>query len=401
MAKENLQVIAPDKTKHAARIIDLVSKTFSGWLGFYSIRKLFENRILHGNYDWDASRIGIIGGRVVTHYGVWGYDMRIGASTVKTGGIGVVATDPDYRKKGLMKLTANASIDAMRNLGYDMTILFGIDNYYHKFGYVRAWSEREYTIDVADLPRDKPRYRLYKFALKQRDDIDAIYNAENKTFTGAAVRPTYTKTGMPPDCQGYLWRDGRGRTIGYIIVSAYRGFVCHEVGGKIDDIMRALALVARKGAHKELKFFTGLHCNHPLARRIRRGNFKSLESGRKCGGAMVRLINLKSTLAKIAPQLSRRLKNSLMLKWNGYLAISSSDEKVFLKIAAGKISVAEKGPSKNLISAGNEIVQLLIGADDPERIIEDAGIKVTGEAKQLAPILFPNEHPTLAMWDRY
>jgi len=38
-----------------------------------------------------------------------------------------------------MAKTVAATIEAMSQVGYDMTVLFGIPDFYHRFGYVRAW----------------------------------------------------------------------------------------------------------------------------------------------------------------------------------------------------------------------------------------------------------------------
>ncbi len=402
MASRKMELTAPDRKKHGADTIDLIGKVFSGWRDYFVFRDCLRNRIYHGHYDWEASRIGIIDGQVVTHWGVWGYDMRIGTARVRIGGIGVVATHKDFRKRGLMVKTACASIDAMRRMGYDMTILFGIDNFYHRFGYVRAWSEIEYCVKVDDLPKDGLDVKLHKFALRQRDDLDKIYNRENSRSTGTAVRPTYIKDRYIDKCAGYLWRDKRGKTAGYVVLGSTDGkFFCYECGGDVEQALRAIAKIVRKLGHKEVRFATGLHYDSALSKRLRRGNCRVEISHSRCGQAMVRMLNLESTLRKTSGELSRRLSKSHLAGWRGDLLLSDAREKALLTITGSKISVARPGTSKNCIRGGEEIVQLIIGTDEPEEIVEAGKIRVTGEAKKLLPVLFPNQHATLAAWDRY
>ena len=155
MPRTEMSIIAPDRSTHANAILDLTSKVFSGWIDYFKFRDRWKNRICYGHYDWNCSRIGIIDGQIVTHFGVWDYEMRIGAARVRTGGIGVVATHADFRKKGLMVSTTKSSIEAMRDTGYDMTMLFGIDDYYDRYGYVRAWSDESYIVRTEDLPKAK------------------------------------------------------------------------------------------------------------------------------------------------------------------------------------------------------------------------------------------------------
>ena len=116
---------------------------------------------------------------------------------------------------------------------------------------------------------------------------------------------------------------------------------------------------------------------------------------------MIRLIDLESTLRKVSRELSRRLRNSPLAKWKGTLMIAAAKSRSFLTIANSRIAVARRGSSKHSIRGGGEIAQLLIGIGDPSETVRDAGIKVTGDARHLLPVLFPNQYPTLAHWDRY
>ena len=108
---DRLELIAPDKRKHLEPILELTGKCFGHYYEWIRYGRLGYIGSTH--YDWDASRIGLIDGRVVTHWGVWGYTMRIGRARVRVGGIGAVATDGEFRKFGLMARTARAIALAM------------------------------------------------------------------------------------------------------------------------------------------------------------------------------------------------------------------------------------------------------------------------------------------------
>ena len=138
MKNDRLEVIAPDRKRHAEELYDLLWKAFpyEEYYGF--LDRCRWGYIGGSHYDWNSSRIGILNGRIVTHWGVWDFRMRIGVARVRVGGIGVVATDARHRKRGLMNRTADNALGAMRSAGYDMSLLFGIDEFYHRFGYVRA-----------------------------------------------------------------------------------------------------------------------------------------------------------------------------------------------------------------------------------------------------------------------
>ena len=401
MPGRSMQIISPDREKHGEAVIDLIGKVFSGWQGYFLCRDVWRNRLFWGKYDWDASRIGLIDGGVVTHWGVWGYDMRIGGAHVSVGGVGVVATHADYRKKGLMARTARASIDAMREMGYDMTMLFGIDDYYDKFGYVRAWSEVDYKAKIRDLPREKPDAALPRFALRQRDGVDRIYNRENSVFTGTAVRPTYIRDRDLIRHDGYLWRDRRGETVGYVVVvSEGESFCCSDHGGDVEQVLRAVARIGRQRGHKEVRF-SGLSYDSPLCKRLRRGNCRAEIEFKKCGGAMINTLNLNSVLRKVSGELSRRLKRSHLADWRGEILVTDPRDKALLVIADSRVKVSDPKRTKHSIRGGEEIAQLIIGTDESDEIVESGRIRLTGDARELARVLFPNQHPTLAPWDWY
>jgi predicted acetyltransferase len=118
MSKPNLRVIAPDPHQHGNEVVELCAKTFGS---YFDRRKDLRNwYLLNSHYDWKTSAIGLIDGQIVTHYGVWDYQMRIGSAVVRCGGIGSVATHGDFRKQGLMAQTIPASLQAMRRAGYDL-----------------------------------------------------------------------------------------------------------------------------------------------------------------------------------------------------------------------------------------------------------------------------------------
>ena len=61
--------------------------------------------------------------------------MRLGAGWVRIGAIAGVKTKPRQRGKGYARELMEAAIEYMREQGYPLSILFGIPDFYHRFGY--------------------------------------------------------------------------------------------------------------------------------------------------------------------------------------------------------------------------------------------------------------------------
>ena len=400
-AAPDLTIVPPDRRKHAEALCDLVAKVFSG-NGYYTFRNICrKGYILNSHYDWQASRIGLVGERPVTHFGVWGMTMRIGTARVRVGGIGAVATDADFRKRGLMARTARAAVAAMRECGYDLSLLFGISDFYHRFGYIRAFSPSAYTVAVADLPGERPTVRPRKFNPLPRADTARLYNRASAGLTGTAVRPTFTHLTWPHPMEGRLWRDGRRRLAGYVVFEVREGrLMCGEACGNAEQVLRVLAVLARQRGCQEVRFDT-FHRQSPLIRRICRGNCRVEPWHRRSGGEMVATIHLGSALTKMRGELERRMRASPLADWRGRLLVADSRDAVTLALERTRVSVTAGRQSRHAIRGGDAVAQLVMGTDDPAETIAAARMRTTGDAARLAKVLFPNEHPMLGLLDRF
>ena len=393
---DELQIVAPDPQTHRRNLYDLTAKCFSGheyweWQEFCR-DGYFEN----GFYDWRTSRIALIGRTMVTHCGVWDYAMRIGSRRVRVAGVGAVATHGEFRQRGLMDRTVRASLDAMVEGGYDMTMLSGIRDYYDRFGYVRAWSGSVYIVSTIDLPSDRQVPRIHRFTYRADTELDALYNHSSAALTGTAVRPTFKRNPRPKIWRWYRWAKG------YVVVNSGRGaFALIDCAGDPRDVLTVLGRLARRYGAKEVRI-TGLHHDSALARELRRGNCRREQNYIRSGGPMVRTVNLRSLLTKITGELHRRMKGSALIDWRGELKIADGREEVTLLIDRAKVKVAPHPVrTPHTVRGKEEIAQLLIGTDAPDDLVATAGTRLTGTARKLITILFPHQHPMLSTWDHY
>ena len=99
------------------------------------------------------------------------------------------------------------------------------------------------------------------------------------------------------------------------------------------------------------------------------------------------------------PELSRRLGAFPLVQWEGDLLISTGEEEVALRIKGADVSVVTTGEMTHAIRGGQDIVQLALGTDTPEDVVERNGIQLSGDAAQLAKILFPAQYPMFGNQD--
>lgn len=400
MAKIDLTFTRPDPTRHRQAMLDLTAKAF-GSHGYWRWLAYCRNAYVdNSHYDWRASTIGLLGEKIVTHWGVWGYRMRIGRARVRVAGIGAVATHGEFHRKGLMARTARAGCEAARAAGYDMSLLFGIGDFYHRFGYVCAWAERTYFVDAGKLPRPPAGMKLRRFALRHRDDLARLHNRCCTRLTGTAVRPTFGAHDQ--GWAGYLWHDADGRTAGYVIVSEPKSkrFELIDHAGDPQAVLGALNKLAGRHRAREVRFCS-MHHDSSLARTLRRGDCRVETHYIRSGDAMIRTLNLAATLKRMRGELSARLRRSHLSDWRGDLLIADPREKVLLRIDRSHVAVAPAARTRHAIRGGDEIAQLLIGTDEPREIADAGRIRLSGQAGQLIDVLLPNQHPALAAWDHF
>ena len=394
----DLQPVAPHPETHLQAMGQLAADEFAS--GQY-VDSFCNNYFGNSHYDWNVSRLVLDDEKLVHHWGVWGYPMRLESIQLKVAGIGAVVTHPDYRKQGLMHSAARESFDAQKQAGYDLSILRG--RHYVKMGYARAWNYVTYRIKPEELPelgRPKPHRPL---SAEQVGEMDAFYNQTHAGFSGTAVRPTY-RTRHPDDIGVHAWFDERGNLAGYIrALPAEENpklLQCLEAAGDPREGLSVLADLFSSGGYDDLAFFTLPH-HHPLLQLLRKGACMVEDRYFDISGWRVRIINLKSTLQKLLPLLETRLADSRFADWQGRLLLDAGEQEVALSIDHGKIELTPADSSPHSLRGGADVARFLIGSDEPDEILRQAEMECTGLARPLAGVLFPNLHPMLSHWDEY
>ena len=400
------EILAPDQTNHSEGIYELLDRRWNA-IG----RQCRAGRIAHSHYDWQTSRIGTLDGDVVTHAGIYDLSMRIGSATVRTGGFNLPTVHPDYWDEGIYAETIQAALDAMYAHGYDMscTRTEPLDRFAN-FGYVLAWPDQEtYFVDTEYLPEAAPEIELEEVhvnVIHGRRDLAELHNRWHDGLTGTTVRPTYRRGKCPPEDDdpwtAYIFNDKTGRAVGYLYDGPNtekdhegRDLRHTDSAGDPEQILRVLGQLARQYQGPRVQFVR-LPWRSALARRVRQ--LPHLYSARNHNGRtgnQIRIINLETTLTKIAPELSRRLRESHLREFIGTLQISIPDQSVILSIDNGEVSVQPGGKADNSIESGHEFAQIIIGKEAPIEIADRSDMLLTGDAAELLDALFPAQHPQM------
>jgi hypothetical protein len=388
----------PDASQHLLSMAQFCADIFTG--GKY-VDQFGQNYIGNSHYDWETSRITLDGGKLIHHWGVWGYSMRVESVQLKVAGIGAVATHPDYRKQGVMHRAAQASFDAMEKAGYDLSILRG--RHYVGLGYARAWNYVTYRLKLEEIPGLELQKPYQPLGVERVPEMDQLYNREYADYTGTAIRPTFHNR-HPDDIGVYAWYDEQGKLEGYVRASPAednpKTLMCLEAAGDPRQGLAVLGDLVKSSQYESLGCFT-LPYHHPMLQFLRKGACIVEDRYFDISGWRVRIVNLHSTLEKLVPLLEQRLMQSRFAGWQGSLLLDSGQQKALLQIDKGKVAVASNSASENVLFGGAGIARFLIGSDEPDEIIRQVDMNCTGLAFPLASVLFPNLHPMLSNWDEY
>jgi predicted N-acetyltransferase YhbS len=400
----HLHVMAPDIPAHGDAVAQLIAETFHEDPSPETIARIRSMADLPDWMQLGDCRIGRLGDRVVTSVTVYRYQTRIGSARLVTSGIGAVACHKDYRRRGLMRETFSATIEPMREAGYDISVLFGIPDFYWQFGYVRGWSDDNFALQASDLAPTVPAPDTERFdGAPLSDEIVASMNRWQEELHGTAVRPTHggANKHQGDHIRSLAWRTPEGAVDGTLIAKLEEEQL--KVEDACGDPETIIALVAQLCAEhgKERVFFSQLHCRSPLARRLRLGTCQMNRHYRRNAGPLVRIVNLRSCLEKLAADLSGRLRMSCHADWHGVLLVEDGREAVGLRISAGSVRVVDPVPSPHQLLAGDHMACLVFGAEDPADTLARPQVECLGDAAELTTALFPELSPQLPSMDRY
>ena len=404
--------IVPSPRDRAEDLYDAVAKVFSRGGGYHEMMGCCRKGYFAGSsYDWGVSRVAMDGERIVSHIGSWRYLMRVGRARLVTGGIGGVLTHPDYRKRGVARRVFRSLLSAMREAGYHASVLFGIRDFYDRFGYVQAWPRTDLVVQTDELAAADLKFKLRQVSKTEvfcgNGAIMRIYNRDNATRTGTAERPIYTLGGgLHNDFRCYALRDSAGRTRGYVVTRGRGGeLLVLEAGGLtacgVGQLLAAVKRLAVRAKRYKVRLSVFAY-DHPLCQVLRRGDCSVEMHHHRSGGAMAAVISLAGCLSAMAGELTDRLRRSAVKSFKGRLAIGGPREVVVLEIGGGRVRPARGRPrTANRIVGGAEIARLMIGAESPQALAAQGRIRFSGAAAELAEAIFPKQWPPLCEIDGF
>mgnify|MGYP000111885172 CR=1 FL=1 len=348
---------------------------------------------------WDLCIVAELNGRIVSKAQIIEYEMSVGTAQVRMGGIMGVATDPEHRGKGYASRVLRRCVEVMAENGFDLSILFGIEGFYERFGYAPVMPDYELILQAGSI--DKRTWKGFR-EMKGEGDLDEmfrIYHASNRGRTGIILRRKGIWEWLPHKPDLILFH-GEGKPDGYVAVSFGReALELVEVGGEdvrfYEMAIAELGELARSSGLDEIR--GSVPPDHPFSLASIKYGAEVRVRYRKSGGCMGRIIDQRRLLEKIAPELERRLIASGCGGMGVALRIETELGRTELELVSdspGKVEVNLSLPQKALM-------QMVFGYKPVEVILAENGIPAGRREVEALNALFPWGYPFIWKMDRF
>ena len=349
---------------------------------------------------------------------------QIGTLPVPVGRIELVATNKDYRRRGLVRALIDAAHERSQQSGHLMQSITGIENYYRRFGYAMALDLGSRTTVPFFGIRDLPEGETLTYTLRRATPDDAAKLAAWDSAYAPQHAISYPRdeaiwnfelTGRDPDevwmPYVFIITGPDGQELGYVSLRAVKestwlacySWVMNEHGSLINVYMDVLRQLKDFG----LTFFAEIE--KPLPEAISFSAdlpelFDTLVQATPGGRLLqkvyawyLRVPDLAAFIQHLTPVLEERLANSLAHGHTGTLKISLYDlTGLELRFEQGRLVSVEHRPfalyEGDIGFPDHTFLNVLFG----HRTVAEVGhlypeVQGNALARTLVPILFPKQ----------
>ncbi len=333
--------------------------------------------------------------------------IRLGEARLKTGGFGWVTTEPRHRQKGVCRALVLETLDYMRRHGYHVSLLFGIPNFYHRFGFATALADYAITVELeeaATIPHLTHQLRDAK-----PGDIPAIqriHNANDADVACSAIRTcahlTNKWTHLAKTVR--VLANDQGKVVAYFMARKEGArLAVDEAGVSEPGLCEAvLAACARKATDEmvgRMQFL--LPPTHPLARFLLQ--YKSTHEMRVTHdeGGMLAFINLGETLESMTPEWERLVAASSLRDARAEVTFLIDGEEYRVRAHCGAVDVAATSGRNRVSFTAVELMYLVTGCRHVEDILASRRRILSSETRDFLGAIFPSRAPYIWTFDRF
>lgn len=356
----------------------------------------------------------VVKGEEVSRLVVLDLEMRIGSVHVRTGGIGGMETKKEHRLRGYARRLMEDTVRWMNRSKYVASLLFGMPDFYYRFGYATCMGEYEVATGTNSPKKSKQIYKVRKLLTDDRKDILNVYEKANIFRSCTIVRRNSWRwfgrgsrwEVKPDDVEGLAVEDSTGDFLGYLAYDRKDGVNVVEANATQDEYavygsaLARLSEIAAKESASVIKIYVPI--DHPIIEVLKTFGCGVHASFHRNAFGLMRIVNLESTFREIKGELERRIQAS-KFKSELLLSISTDIGLINLNIKNGKVRFKKESKEAETIKLGqNFLSQLLVGYKKPQQILyETRNIGIKEKTKDFFESLCSEYEPYTWMADLF
>jgi GNAT superfamily N-acetyltransferase len=365
---------------------------------------LFPRQTEHDStYRRRHSRVVEVDGRVVAHLRIFDRRMWVRGARLRAAGIGSVATNPDYRRRGLASALLRDTIDFLWRDGYHLSFLGSevAPLFYERLGWrvVREPSHGVQAAEAAAVLAGSARLTIRPFEPSDLAEVARIHDEATRGRTGAVARSLHYWTDhmswVDGDAGGFLVAvDARQQLSGFVRSRSERWAStlmvldahCRDgAGACMPPLLGALGRYAVEQGLKGIQ--ASLPEGHPLGEAIAALPSAGVTTEVRYP-LMMRVIDLPGLLQALGPQIAESL--GAMKTWVT-LAFDEDGCRTYLRIGPDGARLSRR-PAGEVVSVwAREAVLLLLGQRSVREVLAAGADPPSEEALSALEHLLPRE----------
>lgn len=394
------------KTKEdLLEIADMMGKVFASrsYFDFFSGRMDLQTKDPY--YKPEFSRIIKVEGKIVSHVSIIEKHMQIGKAVIKVAGIGDVFTHPDFRKHSFTRMLMNNAIDYMAKNRFPLSMLYGIMNFYHKYGYIESVISPIFSLPLKQIINVDSSLQVRPYKEEDKKQCIKLYNKafHGKNLSVVRVEQSWFRQPLPNTC--FVVTDDSDKPKAYIVTSAppqppSQSFHIKEAVAfdKVSADALLKFLIERLKIIFQNEFEIHQRPDTFFVEYLKDfgGIQKFVYPYEGMGQGMLRIVLLKELFEDLKAEIESRIANSVKTIGDLQINFKTDIGEIILDIKDGKIEIAKKA-SKSAFSietSQDALVRLILGYYGTQAFIRRIKAeKMPAKAIDALSIIFPEDIP--------
>lgn len=357
--------------------------------------------------------------------------IAVGCSSVDMGGIADVGTDEAYRYQGLSRRVLQEAIRFMDHANFGLTMLYGIPNYYDKFGYASAGPNRSAFIKTHEQTPELPSgWQMRALSLEDIPELKRLYSLYlSGNVCGARVRPDDSSSWkelsrvaageradecfvlLAPDghISAYAWHgrgswvpDSQERALPTTLVVSE---AIAESPKAADVLLLACEIwmkeVAQKASREMSSIMYAVTEEGAVAAALMRKDCEFRQIHSSCGNCMVRVANMQQLFELMMPEW-RRLARQGAAHIDSSVSFHTELGVKALHVGIGGASFCQPTEVGYHIDLSvGDMAMLVMGVMPTEDLLARLPAPPCADAVDVCKVLFPKRQQHMFLADRY